>query len=374
MKTRNTPDERVVYLALRKIFKGPEAKLRQPRAILKVLEKHREQMDVANLMRSYHINGICSTVQTLLSEEIFESPLKAMNRFPDMFAPLPMQVTETQASKAVTVRSEVDATRDAAKHSQKSVGGGMQIESKADTDGGEQCTVDAVELTPNKLPVTVETRADSISPIVKRSKNMAPLFPVYLPFRTQHRVLAKVQLILEYACFEFAQQTMPEILIHNHWDCPESVELSAWAIELPKLHCQLANKNAKIGKPLNSLCNSAANLRHMVVHRVRISAKGVEEFIRNAELLATLLGDEARLSLLTRLRQDTQSAIEELERNKHILSSKLMETLESIAMQRAGLDGFEKTVLSEIVKEDTEYQMIAGGKLEQAVESLEARV
>jgi len=354
MKTRSTPDEKVVYLALRKILTGPEAKLRQPRAILKLIEKYQEQLDVANLIRTYNIDAVCNTVRTLLAEEIFESTLKAKNRFPELFAPSTTKGPVRQAPKAETARLEEGEIRD--------------------TGGGKRWPLDAVELTTKKLPVIVETCVEPIYPTANRSNHMPPLYPAYLPFRTQHRVLTKVQLILEQACFEFAQQAMPEVLIRRQWDCPESAELDAWAKEFLKHRSQFASKDTNIANPLDNLYRSIINIRHTVVHRLRVSAKEVEEFIHNAELLATLLGDKARLSLLTKLRQHTQSTIEELERNKHILSSKLVETLESITMQRAGLNHFEKAAISEIAKEDTEYQMIAGAKLEQAVESLEASV
>jgi len=374
MKTRSTPDEKVVYLALRKILTGPEAKLRQPRAILKLIEKYQEQLDVANLIRTYNIDAVCNTVRTLLAEEIFESTLKAKNRFPELFAPSTAKGPVRQAPKAETARLKEGEIRDTAQHRQESIQEGVQIGWTTDTGGGKRWPLDAVELTTKKLPVIVETCVEPIYPTANRSNHMPPLYPAYLPFRTQHRVLTKVQLILEQACFEFAQQAMPEVLIRRQWDCPESAELDAWAKEFLKHRSQFASKDTNIANPLDNLYRSIINIRHTVVHRLRVSAKEVEEFIHNAELLATLLGDKARLSLLTKFRQHTQSTIEELERNKHILSSKLVETLESITMQRAGLNHFEKAAISEIAKEDTEYQMIAGAKLEQAVESLEASV
>lgn len=62
------------------------------------------------------------------------------------------------------------------------------------------------------------------------------LFSVYLPFRTQHRLLVKVQTILEQACFEFGQCSMPDVLQTHRWECPESCELNLWAAEF--LGCQ----------------------------------------------------------------------------------------------------------------------------------------
>lgn len=76
--------------------------------------------------------------------------------------------------------------------------------------------------------------------------------------------------------------------------------------------------------------------------------------------------------MLTKLRWDIQLVIEELERNKHVLSSKLGETLKRTAAQRAELNRIEEEVIAKIVKEDGEYQVFAGLNLEQAIISLDA--
>ena len=55
------------------------------------------------------------------------------------------------------------------------------------------------------------------------------LYPVYLPLHTQHRLLVKVQAILEEACYTFGCKMMKELVQKEGWDCPESVELNVWA-------------------------------------------------------------------------------------------------------------------------------------------------
>lgn len=207
---------------------------------------------------------------------------------------------------------------------------------------------------------------------LKKSRHIPSLFPIYLPLRSQHLLLAKVQTILEQTCFEFGQHVMPDVLQKNHWDCPESAELNVWATELLQRQDVFADKKGDVGKPLEKLFRSVADIRHTAVHRIRVSARGIEQFLLDAETLAMLLGDMVRLKLLTDLRRDTQSAIEELERNKHLLGSKLDETLKRIAAQREELDRVEQSAITEMVKEDGEYQVLAGSNLEQAIASSEA--
>ncbi len=88
----------------------------------------------------------------------------------------------------------------------------------------------------------------------------------------------------------------------------------------------------------------------------------------DAESLATLLKHEENLELIKRIRRDTQSAIEELERNKHVLMSRLGDTLKRIAAQRAELDRLEELAVAGMVKEDGEYEVFTGANLEQDIE------
>lgn len=208
--------------------------------------------------------------------------------------------------------------------------------------------------------------------LVDKGPSQVPsLFPVYLPLRTQHGVLVKVQTILEQACFDFGQQNMPDVLEKHGWDCAESAELNLWATEFLNHRSQFDDREGDAGKPLEKLFRSVADIRHSAVHRIRVSARGMEQFILDAESLATLLEDGVCLRLLRRLRRDTQLAIEELERNKHVLTSQLGETFKKIAAQRAELDRLEKAAIAEMVREDGEYQLFAGTNLEMAMVTFE---
>jgi hypothetical protein len=81
--------------------------------------------------------------------------------------------------------------------------------------------------------------------------------------------------------------------------------------------------------------------------------------------------DTECLKLLVKLRRDTQLTIEELERNKHVLNWKLGEALKRIVAQRAELDRLEKAAITDMLKDDGEYQIFVGTSLEQAIMSTE---
>lgn len=162
---------------------------------------------------------------------------------------------------------------------------------------------------------------------------------------------------------------MPDVLQEEDWDCPEAAELHKWALKFTKRQNTFTDKRVDIGKSLETLFRSVADIRHTAVHRVRVRARGVEQFLLDGEALATILHEESCVESLAKIRQTTQLAIEELEGNKHVLSSKLEETLKRIATKRAELDRQEEAAIKETVEEDREYQALAGTHLELAFEA-----
>lgn len=196
------------------------------------------------------------------------------------------------------------------------------------------------------------------------------LYPVYLPYQTQHRLLCKVQGILENACYDFGLQQMKDIIEREGWDCPESVELNIWARTL------LANQDRfeamdleSLGKPLSELTGSISRLRHTVVHRLRITANGLEQFLADAEVLTQLFHDDYSTRSVARIRRETQISVEELKRNKDLLESRLNLKLRQISDQRIELDRLEHSIVDEMLKADKEYHLLAGSNLDDAIRS-----
>ncbi|KAI1825219.1 hypothetical protein F4861DRAFT_211200 [Xylaria intraflava] len=352
MKNKNPPDERVVYLALKNVFKGPNAEVRQLKAVRKLVTKSQDTSDVAHLIKAHSIEVVCTIARALLVEEIFASTLKAKIRFPEVFDVSPAQGAEREASEAEAAINEANAIKGAAQWYSENSQNTQDLVARADV----------VE----PLPETesVETY-HSHEPQASKAKPAVPsLFPIYLPLRTQHRILTKVQSILEDACFDFGQSNMPEVMKKKGWHCSEAAELNLWVVELLQHQNKFADRVNDIRRPLTSLLRSVADIRHSAVHRICISAKGLEQFLLNAESFATLLGDTTRLKSLTELRRNVQQAMGELERNKHVLNSKLTETFKRIAAQRAELDRAEEMAIADMVREDIEYLTLAGKNLE----------
>jgi hypothetical protein len=194
------------------------------------------------------------------------------------------------------------------------------------------------------------------------------LYPVYLPFSTQHRLLARVQTILEVACYKFASKHTPTILEREGWSCPESVELNRW----PKIlltHREEFNQRSvdEIGKPLLDLFNSIAQLRHTAVHRLRLTANRTLQFVVDAEALVKLLRDDITLDVVASMRRHLQACIGEMERNKDLLELSMATTKAQFAAKRQELERQEREALENTVSEDKEYTVLAGRSLEKAL-------
>ena len=136
MGKQNPPDERVVYLALKNVFKGSYAEIRQLKAVQKHITKYKEQAEVADLVREHNIDTICNVARTLLTEQIFESTLKAKLRFPEVFDVSPAQSAEREASEAEAARNEANAIKEAVQGHQNNTRDVIQLEPAAKSKRG----------------------------------------------------------------------------------------------------------------------------------------------------------------------------------------------------------------------------------------------
>lgn len=211
----------------------------------------------------------------------------------------------------------------------------------------------------------------SRKPLCSQPSSSAPsLYPVYLPFVIQHRLLVRVQRILERACYAFGQKRLGGVLQGEEWDCAEAVELNRWPrIFLTYQDEFSADELKDLGRPFPELLDSITQLRHAAVHRIRLSANSAIQFIIDAESLAKLLQDDVSINTISRLRRETQFTIEELKRNKDLLESRLAETRRQLAARRAELERQELDAVENTLKEDREYLAFAGANLEQVLNS-----
>lgn len=109
----NRPDERLDYLALRKVFFGDKAKFRSVKAIRKQINKHLQVDEIQALRNQHPLEHIYEITKDLLEDQVFESTLKAKIRFPEVFDVSPAQSADREQSEAAAARTEAEAIKDA---------------------------------------------------------------------------------------------------------------------------------------------------------------------------------------------------------------------------------------------------------------------
>jgi hypothetical protein len=207
------------------------------------------------------------------------------------------------------------------------------------------------------------------------SKRTPSLYPVYIPYASQHRILTQVQDLLEQTCYSFGQERLADILSKAGWACPESVELNIWARTLSANQSRLDKQEiANLGKPLAEVLESIVRIRHTAVHRLHITVIRIEQYLCDAELLANLLRDNTCARRLSRIRREISLAADELKRNKDVLELKLADTLKRLAAQRSALDRAEAAAVEDMLREDQQYQGLAGINLERSILAPESEV
>ena len=112
--TRNTPDERLVYLAFKNTFRGADAQVRKPKKIRELIQKTQGNADARDLIQEHNLDNVCNVAKALLDQQIFESTVKAKIRFPEVFEVSPAQSAERSFSEAEAAKLEADAMRSAA--------------------------------------------------------------------------------------------------------------------------------------------------------------------------------------------------------------------------------------------------------------------
>ncbi|KAK8050856.1 hypothetical protein PG993_002241 [Apiospora rasikravindrae] len=353
MDNNNTSqDEHVIYLALKDIFSGVLAEIRQDKAIRRVISKNSKVKKVADLQKTHKEVVIVDTTRRLLSAGIFESTQKARVRFPNLFNSSPVLTAKPTASQneARQDDSDFESAKESFSRSRHSSLGKYADQGVCVGDSDTACAcLDTAMASQSWKPIQASAMAKQ-------------LFPVHLPFSAQHKLLVHLQQLLERSCYEFTAQERPQYLQQQGWDCAEAVELNHWVQIISKRSTTLKTKQS--AKPLEQLFASITNIRHTAVHRNRVSAAAVEGFFRDAEAFTALLGDAAATKAIALLRREIQVTIEELERNTQAAHSKLNNTMHEIGAKREELRRLEKEALEDMQRDNVDCQGLAGRSID----------
>ncbi|KUI69370.1 hypothetical protein VM1G_04829 [Cytospora mali] len=375
------PDEKTIYVVFRNIFQGVFAEIRKSKAAKKLIQTHINKPEVKQLLNVYGESAVLAKLLVLLADGVFESTARAANRFPGLFIVAPAQTATIAASKApAPVPAPQAQTVEQVVKKTVVDGNSSSLGGDTNSPSGDSGTAKPLALPLQGACRNVEKPEDSQTskpperhPTESKSPAAAlqvpSLFPLYLPFATGHRILVKAQAILEAACFRFASNTIPEVLAQRGWDCPEATELNVIVSQL------LAHKNsldrleaaAASTQGLAKLSDPLTQLRHAAVHRTRVTAEVLEEYLVGAGAFAARLRDKEALLALSRIRTGVQESIAEVENNKSTLETRLRATLDDVAARRAELDRLERDAVADMLRADAAYLDFVGEKLERSV-------
>lgn len=198
------------------------------------------------------------------------------------------------------------------------------------------------------------------------------LYPIYLFYKTQHQILSKVQFILEECCFKFATSSLPEAILARGWEYPESAELTQWTkLLLPREEEVPASAVSKIpGRSWQEVLLATNKIRHSAVHRLHISAKGIQNMLGDATMLTIMLRDTIQTSLLEHIRRELASSIEEVEGRLIILENDLCKELDILAKRRAELSRLQDAAVLRAIDKDRENRRVIGLALGEELKEL----
>ncbi|KFY23471.1 hypothetical protein V491_02522 [Pseudogymnoascus sp. VKM F-3775] len=293
-------EKKMVYLAYRDVFKGELAKLRKPKKVRNVVEKHTDHLHHRQLADTMDLEKTCKILGDLLAARLFESVLAAKATFPTLFSP-----RELGNDTALIVKCEED-----------------------DKDGTDPTVLDILHSPHIRMPngtfpesaptvrqhrIQWKSGKEAVPKQVfrkgrekgkkglKRSRDcdIISTNPTYLPSTLQHLILAQTQQLLEECCYIFAKKWFPSMLEANGRDAPEAVELTKWWTTLSKCDIPATAIALGYGQSLAVLFKRAVSIRHCAVHRrPRIPVKNVGDMVRDAWLLSQALQDDLRAAQL----------------------------------------------------------------------------
>ena len=163
---------------------------------------------------------------------------------------------------------------------------------------------------------------------------------IRLPFKYQHRILVKVQSLLETCCFDFGNEKTPHLMNQQNWHDAESIELARWIQAYTDNMNNLSLGDRKIlpSKFPVKIHDGLAKLRRSTVQRISIDMAEMFGIFEAAVEFARLLNGSKGAARILEIKQNFQSTRNELDQQQNVLKEKLITELTLVARQRTELD------------------------------------
>lgn len=200
----------------------------------------------------------------------------------------------------------------------------------------------------------------------RQALSIPRLHPIYLPFKSQHKILVQVQCLLEECCLEFGKTWVPDLMEARKWHEAESIELTEWTKRFLKHANSLPPSAIKpiAGKSVAEVLLGTSTIRHSAVHRLRTSAAGILNMLSAAINFAEALYDSKRAEKVMELKTLLETSIEQIVQHQNLLERKLAEQLDDIAARRAELDELERSSIEEMLATDKKLRTEVGSAVE----------
>ncbi|KAI9812000.1 MAG: hypothetical protein M1827_004892 [Pycnora praestabilis] len=370
-----SPNQKEVYFACRSIFRGGEAKRRRLKAVSELLKKNNDL--IRHLLVKHSFPQVADVVRKLLELQIFEEPSKAQRLFPDLFQSSQLSKDQRMESEDKVATCEVEALATAASSKNED-----DVLSDKAILADVEAVAERISFIPEKDQSERVIRSQKKKHIT--AKDTVPLdtprphslFPAYLPYKLQHHVLTKVQSLLEECCWEFSLKWLPQIASELNWDCPEALELNVFTPILAKqgTTLPLTAFNGDGGIDQFEAFFVTNEIRHAAVHRLRISAAGIQRMVAASIRMAQTLNDIVRATELATIDRELACCIEDMELNKQFLERRLDDQLEALAEAKAELLRKEEQAVVAMLQDDEEHKLYVSGVLNEKLSSLNDNV
>ncbi|KAG8531624.1 uncharacterized protein KY384_003255 [Bacidia gigantensis] len=149
-------------------------------------------------------------------------------------------------------------------------------------------------------------------------------------------------------------------------------DLKASSCGILSKHCKNLPSRATSeipGVSLRDVLFKTRQIRHTAVHRRLTSVWEIEEMIRNAASLTTILKDAVRTRRIELIRHEVRLTTEELNRVQNGLEMRTSEELATVAHQRILLDEREEKAIEFMLSEGNQNRLGLGSKLDELLMS-----
>ncbi|KAF5709494.1 hypothetical protein FGLOB1_5894 [Fusarium globosum] len=295
---------------------------------------------------------MCVVARILIQKKVFELPIgERRRRFPELFRELPLPI-EDDVSKQNTGAS-----------GSEDISGGL-------------CRVEAGQEHSDEPAEEVSDQEKGRHGFTKlKVWHKDPAYPVPLEAKVQHRLMVKLQQVMEHACYEFAQREMQKTLEDQEWDHPEAVELDQWMNILIGHDGFDTNKSTK---ELEVLFLSGVEIRDVAVKRVVVDPWRTRVFLKNAEDILKVLEAGDYLYIIEKLRSDVETSLGELHLTTMLKRVRVEKELAEIAAESKKLQQRRERVEAAILpwmkkcqEHMKESQDVAGSEMQDALDMAE---